>query len=67
MIPVSSHPPLRVAHALIGINYPASRTDLISHVHQHGGQPQVLALLEPLPDRTFDDEHDLASELRDSQ
>ena len=61
---MATHPPLRVARALMGVHYPASRADLIAHVQQHGGQPQVLAMLEPLPERSFADDEDLAAELQ---
>jgi hypothetical protein len=61
---MSVRPPLRVAGALMGIKYPISREELTSHVTQHGGQPQVLAALQALPNRSFVDEQDLATELR---
>lgn len=55
--------PIEVARALIGVDYPLSREQLIQHVVHRGGQPQVLALLKQLPDRGFADEQDLANEL----
>ena len=46
--------PVQVEKFLKGVDYPATKEDLIRHAQQQGADQQVLETLKQLPDRTFD-------------
>lgn len=46
--------PIQMQKFLGGIEYPASRDELVEHARQSGADDAVLQHLEALPDRTFD-------------
>lgn len=46
--------PIQMQKFLGGIEYPASRDDLVEHARQSGADDDVLRHLESLPDRSFD-------------
>ncbi|HKN99142.1 MAG TPA: DUF2795 domain-containing protein [Pseudonocardiaceae bacterium] len=46
--------PVQMQKFLGGVNYPASRDDLVEHARSAGADDEVLEHLRSLPDRTFD-------------
>ena len=46
--------PIQLEKYLKGVDYPASKNDLIKHAQQNGADQRVLDTLKQLPDRTFD-------------
>lgn len=46
--------PIQLQKHLKGINYPASKEDLINHAQQLGADEDAIAALEQLPDQEFD-------------
>ncbi|HEV2778890.1 MAG TPA: DUF2795 domain-containing protein [Actinophytocola sp.] len=47
---------------LSGVDYPASREDLVEHARKKGADEEVLRKLEAMPDRTFDGPNAVSSE-----
>jgi hypothetical protein len=45
--------PVQVQKSLKGVNYPASKNDLLKQVDDQGGDEDVRATLEKLPDKTY--------------
>jgi Protein of unknown function (DUF2795) len=45
--------PVQVQKYLQGVNYPVHKNDLLKHVHDQGGDENVRATLEKLPDKTY--------------
>jgi hypothetical protein len=45
--------PIKVQKFLAGVDYPASKQDLIEHARQHNADPDVIEALEQLPDREY--------------
>jgi hypothetical protein len=54
--------PIQMQKFLSGVDYPASRDDLVQHARQKGADEEVLRQLESLPDRTFDGPNAVSSE-----
>lgn len=46
--------PVQLQKNLKGINYPASKQDLVKHAQQKGADEKVCATLEKLPDRNYE-------------
>lgn len=46
-------PQLDVQKHLKGMNYPASRDELLEHARDHGANDDVLDLLEGMPDKEY--------------
>lgn len=46
--------PIQMQKFLGGVNYPASKDELVEHARSAGADDAVLEHLEALPDRTFD-------------
>jgi hypothetical protein len=46
--------PMQVEKYLRGINYPVSKADLIKYARQQGADESIRALLEKMPNQTFD-------------
>jgi len=46
--------PIQVEKFLKGVDYPASKQDLVKHAQQQGADQQVLESLKQLPDRNYD-------------
>src|SRR5258708_3134914 len=46
--------PIQVEKFLKGVDYPASKRDLVKHGQQRGGDQEVLETLKQLPDRTYE-------------
>ncbi|WP_017720495.1 DUF2795 domain-containing protein [Kamptonema formosum] len=45
--------PVRVQKDLKGVDYPASKQDLLEHAKQHGADENVRSTLEQLPDQEY--------------
>lgn len=45
--------PVQVEKFLGGVNYPASKQDLVKHAQQHGADQNVTSLLQRLPDKQY--------------
>ena len=45
--------PAQVEKFLKGINYPASKSDLLKHVEKNGASEQVRTVMSQLPDQRF--------------
>lgn len=43
-----------------GIDYPASREDLVEHAREHGADDRVISKLESLPDEQFNTPADVS-------
>ena len=46
--------PVQVEKFLKGLDYPASKADLIKYAQQHGADENVLAVLSRLPDKIYE-------------
>ncbi|MHB0878740.1 MAG: DUF2795 domain-containing protein [Anaerolineae bacterium] len=47
-------PQIRVQKYLKGMEYPASKNDLVSHAKDEGASDDVMGFLQGLPDRDYD-------------
>ncbi|MGV0111621.1 MULTISPECIES: DUF2795 domain-containing protein [unclassified Arthrobacter] len=54
--------PIDIQKALGGVDYPASRDDLVKHAEDKGADASVLDTLKNLPDREFDSPTDVNKE-----
>ncbi|WP_394252306.1 DUF2795 domain-containing protein [Arthrobacter pityocampae] len=54
--------PIDLQKALGGVDYPASKQDLVQHAKDKGADTTVLEALENLPDREFDSPTDVNKE-----
>jgi len=45
--------PVQIQKDLKGINYPASKQDLVNHAQQKGADKNVCSMLEQLPEREY--------------
>lgn len=55
--------PIEVETHLKGIEFPANKQELIEHARQNQAPEEVLATLEPMPDREFGNAADVAKGL----
>ena len=46
--------PIDIQKALSGVDYPASKADLVRHAEQHGGNDEVVAALKKIDDREYE-------------
>ena len=46
--------PIDIQKALSGVDYPASKADLIAHAEQQGGNREVLDALNGIDDREYE-------------
>jgi hypothetical protein len=46
--------PIDIQKALSGIDYPASKDDIVAHAEQHGGDDAVLEALRGIEDREYE-------------
>ncbi|WP_298251418.1 DUF2795 domain-containing protein [uncultured Arthrobacter sp.] len=51
--------PIDLQKALGGMEYPASKDDLVKHAKDNGADPSVMETLQGLPDRQFDSPADV--------
>jgi hypothetical protein len=52
--------PIQLQKHLKGIDYPASKQDLIDHAEEHGADDNVRSLLEQLPDEEYETPADVS-------
>ena len=55
--------PIQVQKALGGIDYPASKEELVKHAEEKGADEEVLSALKDLPDRKYETPADVNKEL----
>ncbi|WP_035279946.1 DUF2795 domain-containing protein [Actinokineospora spheciospongiae] len=51
---MSTTNPIELQKHLSGVDYPASRQDLVEHARSDGASEEILQALENMPDRTYD-------------
>ncbi|TDD33084.1 DUF2795 domain-containing protein [Actinomadura sp. KC06] len=54
---------IEVQKCLAGMDYPASRDDLVQHAQQHGADEQMLRALRAMPDREYDGPSGVSTEI----
>ncbi|MFL6144239.1 MAG: DUF2795 domain-containing protein [Labedaea sp.] len=54
--------PIQMQKFLSGVDYPASKDDLVEHARQKGADEEVLRGLESMPDRTYDGPNAVSAE-----
>ncbi len=57
--------PVDVQKFLSGINFPASKQDIIDHVRKNGGNGDVVSKLEALEDKTYNNTAEVTAEMGD--
>lgn len=61
---MSNNPsPIEIQKALGGMDYPASKDELVKHAEDSGAGDDVLSALRGLPDRQFDAPTDVNKEI----
>ncbi len=55
--------PIKLQKALGGMNYPASKEDLVEHAEGQDADEEVLSFLRDLPDRTYETPADVNKEM----
>ena len=46
--------PIELQKSLSGMDYPASKDDLVRHAEEHGADKEILDRLRKIPDREYD-------------
>jgi hypothetical protein len=46
--------PIDIQKALSGVDYPASKADIVKHAQEHGGDKEVLDALNGIEDREYE-------------
>jgi hypothetical protein len=46
--------PIDIQKALSGMDYPASKSDIVAHAEQQGGDQEVLEALRKIEDREYE-------------
>jgi hypothetical protein len=54
---------IEVQKCLAGMDYPASRDDLVNHAQEHGADEQMLQALQAMPDREYDGPSGVSEEI----
>ncbi|MEW6495732.1 MAG: DUF2795 domain-containing protein [Cyanobacteriota bacterium] len=57
--------PVQVQKFLKGVDYPASKQDLIEHAKQQGADENVCSTLEQMPDEEFETPADVSKAIGD--
>lgn len=52
--------PIQMQKHLKGLDYPASKEDLIAHAKKHGADENALSVLEQLPDEEYETPADVS-------
>ena len=55
--------PIQVQKYLKGVNYPASKRDLVERARRQGADENVIYTLESIPDRTYEGPSGVAKEI----
>ncbi|GDY29017.1 DUF2795 domain-containing protein [Gandjariella thermophila] len=58
--------PIQVQKFLSGVDYPASKEDLVRHAEQHGADRQVLDALRSIPERRYNGPNAISKEIAHS-
>ncbi len=56
---VGGRSPSNISHHLKGIEFPASRQDLVRHAQKGGADEEVLGVLKQMPERQYDNMADV--------
>jgi len=59
--------PIQVQKYLKGVDYPASREDLMAHAEDNGADEDVLDLLDQLPDEEYETPADVSKAIGEIQ
>jgi hypothetical protein len=54
--------PIQMQKFLSGVDYPASKDDLVEHARGKGADEEVMRGLEAMPDRTYDGPNAVSAE-----
>ncbi|MEU8804543.1 DUF2795 domain-containing protein [Spirillospora sp. NPDC048819] len=54
---------IEVQKSLAGMDYPASKDDLIQHAQEHGAEEGILQALQAMPDREYDGPSGVSKEI----
>ena len=46
--------PIDIQKALGGMDYPASKEQIVRHAQEHGGDEEVIEALKKIPDREYE-------------
>jgi hypothetical protein len=46
--------PIQLQKHLKGVDYPASKSDLVAAAREHGADQEIIKALEAMPDREYD-------------
>ncbi|MBD2774045.1 DUF2795 domain-containing protein [Iningainema tapete] len=57
--------PIQLQKHLKGVDYPASKEDLISHAKEQGADENAISVLEQLPDQDFESPTDVSQAVSD--
>jgi hypothetical protein len=60
---VSKANPIAIQKCLSGVDYPASRDDLVRAAESNGADKQTLDLLRKMPDRTYEGPSGVSKEI----
>ena len=58
--------PIQLQKYLKGVDYPASKEDLINHAQQQGADENALSALEQLPDEQYETPTDVSKAIGES-
>lgn len=59
--------PIQLQKHLKGIEYPASKQDLIEHAKQHGADDNAISVFEQLPDEEYETPADVSKAIGDTE
>jgi hypothetical protein len=59
--------PVQAQKFLGGVDYPASKEDLVKHAEQQGADENVLDVLRGIPDREYDGPNAVSKEISEIQ
>lgn len=59
--------PIQLQKHLKGVDYPASKQDLINHAKQQGADENALSALEQIPEREYETPTDVSQAIGDTQ
>jgi hypothetical protein len=59
--------PIQAQKFLGGIDYPASKDDLVKHAEEQGADEDVLSVLREIPDRQYDGPNAVSHEISQAQ
>lgn len=57
--------PIQLQKHLKGMNYPASKQDLIQHAQKHGADDNAMSVFEQIPDEDYETPADVSKAIGD--